>query len=294
MSLDNLPLVSVLIPSYNHEKYVGEAILSVVNQTYKNIELIVIDDGSTDSSPKIISKLQETYKFIYIQRENKGLIKTLEELRKIARGKYISLFSSDDKYALEKIEKLVKFMENNYNNGMVYSKIITIDNLSNVGNQISEHYKSGNIFDDLVKGEFFINGLTALIKKEVYDQFYYDSSIYIDDLQIWLKIAEKYEIGFVDEYLAYYRKHDNHMSGNLLKMQESEEQIINQYKHKDCYDEAINEWNLRWFHNTSLCHKMVAFNKYLPRVLRLKNLFRLKVYKALIRFLIPCKWQGRG
>ncbi len=291
MNLDSLPLVSVLLPSYNHEAYIEEAIMSVVNQTYKNIELIVIDDGSTDSSPEILKKLQQRYGFIYIQRENKGLIKTLQELKSLASGKYISLFSSDDKYALDKLTILVGFLEKNQEYVMVYSKIIIIDDNSNAVSKVNEDYKSGEIFHYLLKGDFFLNGLAALIRNEVYEQFDYNLKSYVDDLYMWLQVAFKNKIGFVDEYLGCYRKHNNHLSKNLLKMQESEEKIISQYKSYVHYDEAINEWNLRWFHNTSLCHKSVAIKKYLLRVLKLKNIFRLKLYKALIRLLIPCLLQ---
>ncbi|AYJ79910.1 hypothetical protein AN286_06970 [Aliarcobacter cryaerophilus ATCC 43158] len=291
MDTNNLPLVSVLLPSYNHEKYVEEAILSVVNQTYKNIELIVIDDGSNDNSPKIIEKLQQKYRFKYVHRENRGLIKTHEEMISLSNGKYISFASSDDYYVNNKIEKLVDYLEGNIDYAMVFSKIILVNNNSQEIEKINENYISGNIFQFLLRGDFFINGLSAIIKSSIYKEYKFIQQEYIDDLNIWLYVASKYKIGFIDEYLAYYRKHDNHMSGNILKMQESEEMIINQYKDKECYKEAINEWNLRWFHNTSLCYKKIAFTKYLPKLLKPKNLFRLKLYKALIRFLIPCSWQ---
>jgi alpha-1,3-rhamnosyltransferase len=291
MNVNNLPLVSVLLPSYNHEKYIEKAILSVINQTYKNIELIVIDDGSTDSSPEIISKLQEKYGFFYIKRENKGLIKTHKELISLSNGTYISFFSSDDYYAINKIEKLVNYLEKNINYVMAYSNIILVDSNSKEIVKVNEKCQQGNIFKFLLMGDFFINGLSAIIRTEVYKKYKFLDGSYIDDLDIWLYISSQHEIGYVDEYLAYYRKHDNHMSGNLLKMQESEEIIINQYKNKDCYREAFNEWNLRWFHNTSLCHKKEAFFKYLPRLLKIKNIFKIKLYKAIVRLTIPCRWQ---
>lgn len=287
---NQMPLVSVLLPSYNHEKYIEESILSVINQTYKNIELIVIDDGSTDNSIKIIKNLNKDNKFLFIEQENCGLMKTLEKLKKYAKGKYISLFSSDDTYSINKIENLVNFMENNDQYAMVYAKIINIDHLSNEVLKVDENYDDGDIFDKLLKGKFFINGLATLIKKDIFNSFSYNQ-YYIDDLQLWLQIAKNHQIGFVDEYLAYYRKHDNHLSGNLLKMQNAEEQIVNQYKESEYYKEAINEWNLRWFQNTSLCHKNEAVFKYLPRLFKVKNLFKIKLYKALVRLVIPCSWQ---
>ena len=106
-----LPLVSVIVPCYNHEKYVEETIESIVNQTYENIELIVIDDGSKDASPQIIEELSKKYNFKFIHRSNKGLSATLNEGIRLSQGKYISVCASDDKLKLDKIEKQVKFME---------------------------------------------------------------------------------------------------------------------------------------------------------------------------------------
>ena len=109
----NNTLVTVLIPSYNHQKYIKDAILSVINQTYKNIELIVIDDGSSDDSPQIIRSLGKKYNFKYIIRENRGICATLNEALNMAKGVYFCGLGSDDMFFPEKIEKQVNFMLNN-------------------------------------------------------------------------------------------------------------------------------------------------------------------------------------
>ena len=98
------PLVSVIIPSYNHEQYVTKAIKSVFSQTYKNIELIVIDDGSKDHSVKKILELKKRYPFKFIARKNKGLASTLNEAIKLAKGVYITFLASDDYYLPQRIE----------------------------------------------------------------------------------------------------------------------------------------------------------------------------------------------
>ena len=90
------PIVSVLMASYNHEKYVEAAVRSVLSQQGVAFELIVIDDGSTDRSPEILEKLSAELRFSYIHRENKGVVATMNELLAMARGKFFCSFASDD------------------------------------------------------------------------------------------------------------------------------------------------------------------------------------------------------
>lgn len=283
----NIPLISVLLPSYNHERYIKEAILSVLNQTYKNIELIVIDDGSSDKSNDIIKDLQNKYSFKYIHRENKGLIKTFEELLNYANGDYISLFSSDDVYMNNKIEVLVNYLENNEEYDVAYSKISIMDANSNIINYIHENYRSGYIFDNLLKGDFFINGLGALIRTDIYKKYQRTDS-YIDDLQLWLKISKNHKFGFIDEYLACYRIHNNHLSSNLFKMQNAEYEIISKYSNEPIFDEAVRKWNIRWLGSFGKCNKLYAIKYFLFKNISYRNFFDLNFYKSLLKLLIPC------
>lgn len=112
----NEPLVSVIIPSYNHEKYISDCIDSIVNQTYKNIQLIIIDDGSTDNSPSIINKKVVSIKdcfgdIVFISNEsNQGVLKSLNQALLEVRGEYISFCASDDKLLPSNIEMLSGFL----------------------------------------------------------------------------------------------------------------------------------------------------------------------------------------
>jgi len=101
ISKETNPLVSVIIPCYNHERYVQETILSIINQTYKNIELLIIDDGSSDSSYDKIREMEEqcNRRFIRFEtkrQENKGLIETLNSLINMSSGEYVFPIASDD------------------------------------------------------------------------------------------------------------------------------------------------------------------------------------------------------
>lgn len=286
--LNKEPLVSVLMPAYNHERYIEQAVMSVINQTYQNIELIIIDDGSTDQTPRILQNLQKLYGFTLLLNNNQGLIKSLNQLKKLAKGEYISLFSSDDYYHVTKIEKLVNFLNDNKQYAMVYSKIILVNHANYPIKYIEEAYTFGNIFRNLLVGEFSINGIGCLLRKNLFDEFEYQEG-YMDDFPMWLKIAKKYEIGFVDEFLSYYRIHNNHLSGNLIKMQEAEYQTINAYKDDPIFPYALCKWNLRWFINTSQCYKTIAITRHLFPALCQCNFIDIRLFKALIKLFIPCR-----
>jgi alpha-1,3-rhamnosyltransferase len=280
------PLVSVLLPSYNHVKFVEQAVLSILNQSYPNIELLVIDDGSTDGSHEILENLSKKHGFFYQHQENMGVIKTLERLSSLAKGKYISFFSSDDLSEPEKIEKLVSYLEKNPDFSMVYSKIRIIDANNNLVKLVQEPYKEGMIFKDLLMGNFFINGLGAIIKTEAYRNFS-RFDCYIDDYQLWLSVAKKHKIGFVDDFLASYRIHDNHLASDLIKMQQAELRIISRYENEEVFPAALNEWNLRWLNLFAQRNKAYALKFLYPVIKCKKNWFKPQTLKALFKLIMP-------
>ena len=112
------PLVSVLIPAYNHEKYVQEAIQSVIDQTYQNIELIIVDDGSKDSTWKKIQEMKSVCekrfsRILFETKKNEGTCATLNKLLTLANGEYISILASDDKFKPQLIEKTYEYLSHN-------------------------------------------------------------------------------------------------------------------------------------------------------------------------------------
>lgn len=241
-----LPLVSVILPSFNHRRFVGESIDSVLRQTYPNIQLIVIDDGSTDGSADYIASLAEQHGFEFIAQSNSGVIATLNRAKQLVRGKYVSFTASDDFYHPQKIERLVNFMELHPEYALVHAKIIQVDDQSKETQRIEEHCPSGQVFGALLRCDFHVNGLSALVRADVYSQFEY-GQFYIDDWYMWLRIAEQYPVGYVNEYLAYYRRHDNHLSGKADKMMSAEKSILECFAHTPEYPEAVLRWREKWF-----------------------------------------------
>lgn len=246
------PLVSVIVPSYNHEKYITQCIESIVNQTNKNFELIVIDDGSKDKSPKILKELQEKYNFVLILQENIGLSSTLNKaLKEYASGKYISLCASDDYWALNKLELQVNFMEQHPNIPMCYGKNYLINEkleiLKENHNQ-KKFLRGGDLFEDIFLFKLH-PPINYMYKATIFNEIgYYDKDIYAEDYYMNLKIASKYEMGFIEEYLGYYRVDSSFQKViRFDKVSDSHLMSIEGYKDHPLYNKAKTMVYLRKF-----------------------------------------------
>jgi len=232
------PLVSIIIPCYNHEKYIEKCIMSVVNQTYKNIELIVIDDGSKDNSPAILEKLQKQYGFFLEIQSNMGLAKTLNKaIRNYSHGKYIVGCGSDDFLTLDRIEKQVRYIEAHPEYVMVCGKAYMVDEDS----KIIEGFSIIDPVIDPVKDVTFesllernpIPSSSVMIRKDVWEECGgYNENTVVEDLDLWLKVAYRYTIGYMDDYFVYYRWHGENMTGNTSKMCHAVWTIVQSWKDK--------------------------------------------------------------
>ena len=230
------PLVSVIVPSYNHEIYIEECILSIVNQTYKNIELIVIDDGSTDKSREILKRLQNHYGFALEFQENQGISKTMNRaIRQFAQGKYITGSSSDDFMMPDKIERQVNYMESDPDCSLVFGKVYMVDKESKVidgltvVDPVTDPVRSVQ-FEELIERNC-IPAPSIMYRKDEWGRCGgYDENSLIEDWGLWLEFAHSGKIVYLDEYFAYYRWHGNNLTANTLKMYTAAWNIVYQWK----------------------------------------------------------------
>jgi alpha-1,3-rhamnosyltransferase len=224
--MQNGPLVSVIIPAYNHEMYIEEALQSVINQTYKNIQLIVINDGSTDGTGAVIVnfiKKNDKFNIEYFSKPNEGICRTFNKGLELAKGKYIALLASDDMYASDKTEKQLRLMEENANIGLVFSdhyfvrfnqvtQIKATDYKPSTKRCFVNNIQNVNMYEKLLT-ENIIPALTVLIRKECFDKVGgFDNDLQREDYDMWLRISKEFPIAFIDEPLAYYRIHDSNLS----------------------------------------------------------------------------------
>lgn len=247
------PLVSIIVPSYNHAQYIEQCIESIVSQDYDNYELIVIDDGSVDESPLILQKLQNKYGFYLEMNKNQGLSKTLNRgFKDLAKGKYFTFCASDDYWMPGKLKKQVQFLEENPDYAMVYGKAIIVDETGQIlheYNQKKEHkLKGGYIFKELIFLDFH-PPVNYMLRAEVIRELgYYREHIWAEDFDMNLRIAIKYPIGFINEFLSYYRINNSIPSKSLtFKTIYSHKDSIDQFKNSEFYIEAVKKWHYRCF-----------------------------------------------
>ena len=206
--MKNNPLVSVVMSVYNGEKYLREAIESILSQTYKNFEFIIIDDGSKDKSLKIINSYNDLRIKLYINDENKGLIFSLNRGIDVAKGKYIVRMDADDISLKERLELQVEYMEKNQDIALSGGSIYFFRE----ENKFFKKFRPAESNAEKIKAQlFFFNGIAhpaAIIRNEILkkNNYRYNKNHRgSEDYGLWNAISEKYKIGNLKNPLIYYR-----------------------------------------------------------------------------------------
>ncbi len=211
MSEKYTPLVSIIIPVYNGSNYLESAIESALNQTYKNIEIIVVNDGSTDNTEEIALSFKDKIK--YFSKENGGVAAALNYAIKKSQGEYISWLSHDDLYMPDKIEAQIKLLSKLENKKTIlYSDWQKINSDSEVI-EIVKYEKSHNkkLLEDsiyvLLNG--LISGCSLLIHKDIFKELGYfrEDLLTTQDYDLWFKMFPNYPIKHINRVLVSYRIH---------------------------------------------------------------------------------------
>ncbi|OIP68189.1 MAG: glycosyl transferase family A, partial [Oscillatoriales cyanobacterium CG2_30_40_61] len=215
-------LISVIIPVYNGEKTIKETILSVLNQTFENWELIIINDGSTDSTIEIIAQIQNT-KIRVFNCENAGLAKSRNRGIDHSQGEYISFLDADDLWTPDKLEAQFQALQENPEAMVAYSWTDYIDQSSQFLHSGRHITINGNIYQHLLVNNFLENGSNPLIRKQALNQVgKFDTSLKAgEDWDMWLRLAVHYQFVAVPLPQILYRVSADSMSSQI-KNQEIE------------------------------------------------------------------------
>lgn len=218
------PTVSVVLPSYNHEQFVLEALRSILAQTYQDYEILILDDASTDRSAEVISGFLQAHPDLPIRFDrhetNQGGVITLNHLLQRARGKYIALLNSDDLWAPDKLARQVQVLDSHEETAAVFTQAIIVDeNKQKVSeNILPAHIQNTFLQANRSRGQwlrrFFFeqNCLchpSVLIRKSVYEQIGYLDPRFrqTPDMQLWVRFMKAFAFHMIEEPLVFLRWH---------------------------------------------------------------------------------------
>lgn len=224
------PLVSIIIPSYNMGGLVVRAVESVLNQTYKEIEIIVVDDGSTDDTRLQLEPYKERITYLY--KTNGGVCSARNAGLRQAKGEYLGLLDSDDCYMPEKVQRCLDFLQKNTDYGFVHTDIYFVDRDGEVLGR-SNHPKSrhiGWITDKLLMGNFIANP-TNFFRRECYERCggYEEALFPPGDWDLWLRISRYYKIGYIDMPLSKYSVISNSCFNDLERTRREEKWVLDNF-----------------------------------------------------------------
>ena len=203
--------VSVIIPVYNSSKYIKECILSVINQTYKNLEIIVVDDKSTDNSLNIVKSIKDKRIRLIELKKNMGVAIARNKGIEVSIGDYICFLDSDDYWYHDKIEKQVKFIRNK---AFIYSKYLYLKNdkthIANVPKSLT--------YEQLLKNTAIFTSTVMVNMKYLKKEDIYMPNIDSEDSGTWLNILKIIDKAYgMQEVLSIYRVGNRTLSSNKIK-----------------------------------------------------------------------------
>ncbi|MBK2026283.1 glycosyltransferase [Francisella philomiragia] len=325
----NKDLISVVVPAYNHEKYVAETIESIVKQTYENIELIIINDGSTDNtSDQIKATISEhrnrfqNIKFID-NNHNQGVVKSLNEALKFVKGRYVSICASDDVLLPNNFQVLHSFLSEN--NGYVLAvgdnEIIDSDSnkcywteeVKNTYDIKSARFKTYGdwlknlrknidfLSEDFGKYELFLEGTYIpngyMIRKSIFIDILggYSENDPLEDFSLHLHLSRYGKYKYIDEILFRYRWHDTNSVKNVKKMHADHiETLYNQkeFVYKNGYEDIFKYphlYAIKYFYIEALKNERYSFDR--GYVKKLINKFDTNDFKVLVEQL--CDYESK-
>ena len=295
MILNDYPLVSIALASFNGEKYIVEQLDSILNQTHSNIEVIIVDDCSSDSTTQIINQIQKKHSIIHLYKNEKnlGVTKTFEKAIKKTNGQFIAISDQDDIWELNKIELLVAEIGNH---DAVYSNSLLVDDR---GKSMNKSFTTIMNMKTYYCGAPFllsnsVPGHTILMKKEFVEMILPFPTDILFDLWIGFSAAGNNGIKFIDKTLVKYRQHDSNTIGTRdSKNKKIKDPVHIQFEKKlielktlstapikDEKTKIILEKMLSHFHRRWSISRSCFFFKYYDEILisKKKHEFRKKLF----------------
>lgn len=288
--MSQLPLVSIICHCYNHASFVEECLNSVINQSYKNIELIIVDDCSNDNSIEVIENwLKKNPEVQFIKNpKNLGITKSFNNATEFCNGEFIIDLAADDVLLSNCVYNQLKVFNENTNVCLVFGNAELIDDK---GTTIGYHFAvDENLkvidkdlqytnYESILKGGNCMCSVSAMYKKKTFIALgKYDEKLFYEDLDFWLRISKKHELAFTDEILVKKRELSNSLTRSFFK--------------KNNFSKKINESNYRILRKAFKANtKKNEFKALLKRIhnLLLRNLKLMNFYLVVQLLILKLK-----
>ena len=213
-----MPKVSICIPSYNCGAFIGKTIQSILDQTFQNFEIIVVDDCSTDNSEEVVKRFKDPRIRFYRNEKNLGMVPNTNKALRLAEGEFVGILHPDDYYAPKMIETALKAFSENLDVGFTYSSYVVVDEDDKIVTKVklcdcNKTFKSKEEFKKLAIRNYAPPS-AVLFRRKCYEVVgpFDEEFPYPNDWNMWLRISLKYDSACLSDYLCYYRMHRKSVS----------------------------------------------------------------------------------
>lgn len=288
------PLVVIIIVCFNHRSYVQQSIESVYAQTYKRIEIIVIDNGSSDGSADFLSDLQKIWGFQLIKNPRMSLVKSVNMILEKMTGNYHCILAADDYFHCKKVEIQVRELELEPEVAICSSGLCVVDANGDQlrVNKIKRRFFS---FNDFFLGRYYFPAPATMVRTSVFRAIGgFDENYLIEDHWLLMEITRRgykaLQLGIV---LCSYRRHGSNISGNLEWMYDQNLINLRKYSTNSNFSLACSILNMNYFVEAARFHPRASI-KYLSKV-KTAHIFRMmpKFAKGILYLLLPSNLIGK-
>lgn len=286
-------LVSIITPTYNRAGFIGEAIKSVLAQSYPHFELIVVDDGSVDDTRAIIEAFgDERIRYFYQENQGQSVARNLGLGE--ASGAFICFLDSDNVWFPDKLEKSLEVLQARPEVDIVYGDCVTIDEQGREISRKNMRRHSGRIAHLMLKDNF-VSMNTTMTRRRCFDEMggFSGRRRVADDYDLWLKFSARYQFCYIPEYMAYYRVMDDQISSDKVNRFRTNEAIVRDFLRD--YPEAVSAKEAREGLSAFYLRKARHFASVRNRAESFPAIFyalrytpfSLAAWKGLVRVLLP-------
>jgi len=234
------PLISIITPTYNRADFIQQAVDSVLAQTYLNFELLIVDDGSTDSTRALLEPVLEDSRVRYFYQENQGQSVARNLALSEAKGDYVCFLDSDNYWPDDKLETQIALFSQHPDYDVIYGDIITVDELGQEVTRKNMTRYSGHVARYMIRDNF-VSMNTAMTRRRCFEELGAMSGMrrVADDYDLWLRFSARLRFLYVPEYFAYYRVMDDQISSDKTRRFDSNWQIITDFRRT--FPDAMSE-----------------------------------------------------